>query len=112
MFVHYIEFDNGDSGEYHSKKDTCDKFVAGIETPYTREERINGNYTNIFIKPVQEEKQSEAFPKKQSGSLESFALSYAKDLACANIASGKAVTATNTIAVAEEFYNWLKSKSA
>lgn len=113
VFVHSIEFENGDKGEYHSKKSICDKFVEGQEADYTIESKVNGQYTNVFIKPI-EDKQSgsgQPFAKKQSGSMESFALSYAKDLACANIQAGKSVGSKDTIEVAEAFYTWLKSKS-
>lgn len=108
VFVHQIEFDNGDKGEYHSKSETCTKFEEGSDFQYTIETKQNGNYTNVFIKPVLEDQKS--FAKKNSGSDESFALSYAKDLACANITAGRVVTSKQTIEVAEEFYEWLKSK--
>lgn len=41
---------------------------------------------------------------------ESFALSYAKDVACAHITQGKSFAAKDIISVADEFYNWLESK--
>lgn len=41
---------------------------------------------------------------------ESFALSYAKDLACANIATGKDFGSKEVLAVAELFYTWLETK--
>lgn len=48
MYNFNITFDNGDSGQYSSKKEQQDKFVVGNEATYTIEQ--NGKYTNI--KPV------------------------------------------------------------
>lgn len=108
VYYHTIEFENGDKGNYGSKNESCTKFAEGQEANYTIESKVNGNYTNVIIKPVQEEQK--AFVKKSNGSEESFALSYSKDLACANISAGKTVKASDVIEVAEAFYNWLKSK--
>lgn len=44
------------------------------------------------------------------GGNESFALSYAKDIACAHITHGKEFKASEVVKVAEEFYVWLQSK--
>lgn len=41
---------------------------------------------------------------------ESFALSYAKDLACAHIAKGNDFDSKQILAVAEVFYQWLETK--
>lgn len=107
LYYHTIEFENGDKGDYGSKSEQCVKFEEGKESDYTIETKQIGNYTNIIIKPLQEDK---PFNKKQIGSEESFSLSYAKDLACAYIASGKEFKSNQIIEVAEVFYNWLKSK--
>lgn len=111
MYVHKIEFDNGDKGEYHSQKSVCEKFEEGKEADYTIESKVNGQYTNIIIKPVKENTFSGGGAKKSTGGVESFALSYAKDVACAYIQSGKEFKSNQIIEVAEAFYNWLKSKS-
>lgn len=52
FFKHEIRFENGDSGVYNSKSDTCTKFKEGVEVVYTIEP--NGTYPSR-IKPVQEE---------------------------------------------------------
>lgn len=44
------------------------------------------------------------------GGNESFALSYAKDIACAHIAHGKEFKSAEVVRVAQEFYEWLQSK--
>ncbi len=44
------------------------------------------------------------------GGNESFALSYAKDIAVAHINHGKEFKATDVVKVAEEFYTWLETK--
>jgi hypothetical protein len=110
MYVHVIEFENGDKGDYSSQKQICEKFTEGNEASYTIETKVNGQYTNVIVKPAQ------SFVPNQkkfgsSGSEESFALSYAKDLGCARIEKGiQAVSADTVIADAEKFYSWLKSK--
>jgi hypothetical protein len=47
--------------------------------------------------------------KVRSGN-ESFALAYAKDVACAHIGQGKPFGAKEIVAVAEVFYTWLEGK--
>lgn len=44
------------------------------------------------------------------GGNESFALSYAKDIAVAHINHGKEFKSTEVVKVAEEFFNWLETK--
>lgn len=48
-----ITFDNGDKGQYFSKSKEQDKFKEGQETEYIIEMKVNGNYTNYTIKPIQ-----------------------------------------------------------
>ena len=48
IFKHEVRFDNGDTGIYNSKSDTCTKFKEGQEAEYTIEP--NGNYP-AKIKP-------------------------------------------------------------
>lgn len=52
MYVHNITMDNGDIGEYHSQKNTCEKFKEGQEADYTIETKMNGKYENTIIKPI------------------------------------------------------------
>lgn len=49
------------------------------------------------------------FKGKQAGN-ESFALSYAKDVAVAHIGQGKEFKSAQILDVADAFYNWLESK--
>lgn len=46
------------------------------------------------------------------GGNESFALSYAKDIACAHIEKGREFKAEEVVKVAEVFYVWLQSKKS
>lgn len=117
MYVHEVAFDNGDKGEYNSKTDTCQKFVEGQEADYTIETTRTGNYTNTKIKHLSPETSGNSGGgfsggKKSFAGNESFALSYAKDLACAHIEKGKEMKAEQVIQVAEAFYQWLQSKKA
>jgi hypothetical protein len=54
IYYHTITFQNGDSGQYGSKSETCEKFKAGQEHDYTIETKVNGSYTNYVIKPIQQ----------------------------------------------------------
>lgn len=45
-----ITFDNGDSGDYMSKTNPQTAFVMGQSAEYTKETKVNGNYTNVSIK--------------------------------------------------------------
>lgn len=111
LYYHTIEFENGDKGDYGSKTESCTKFTEGKEEAYTIESKVSGNYTNVIIKPVQEQQPNPHQGVKRSyAGNESFALSYAKDVACANIENGKEISAKNILEVAQAFYGWLESK--
>ncbi len=53
VFYHKITFENGDTGQYGSKSETCEKFTVGQEADYTIEKKENGQYVNYVIKPIQ-----------------------------------------------------------
>lgn len=112
MYKHEITFANGDRGHYSSKSDTCQKFEQGKEASYTIETKQHGQHTNVIIKPVQEQQFVPDTPKRSggNGSMESFALSYSKDVSVAIIASGKSENTEQILNRAEVFYSWLKSK--
>lgn len=59
--VYEVTFDNGDKGNYLAKKNPQDVFKEGQEIEYTIEQKVNGNYTNYNIKPVQQN--GAGFPK-------------------------------------------------
>lgn len=52
-YIHGINFENGDVGDYMAKSNPQKYFIVGQEADYTKETTQNGNYTNIVIKPVQ-----------------------------------------------------------
>lgn len=115
MFVHVITMENGDSGDYSAKTDTCTKFKENEPCFYTIEFGEYQGQRTSKIRPVEppqgQQGVSAPFRKGGSGSDESFALSYSKDLACSKIETGdKHITAETIIADAEKFYGWLKSK--
>lgn len=96
-----ITFDNGDKGDYITKKNPQSSFIEGKESEYTIETVINGNYTNHKIKPVQQNgfvpgKGNPAYEHKRT------ALKCATDLVCA----GK-VDEKNILTAAKKFMEFL-----
>lgn len=51
-YIFEITFDNGDTGVYFSKTEQQDTFKEGVESEYTIEQKVNGQYTNYSIKPL------------------------------------------------------------
>lgn len=69
--------------------------------------------TSEFGKMGKVSKPKEQFYGKQkggTGSPASFALSYAKDMAVANIANGNPMSSKDVMEVADAFYKWLTEK--
>lgn len=52
FYIFDIKFSNGDSGQFFSKTEQQSTFKEGMETEYTIEEKVNGQYTNYSIKAV------------------------------------------------------------
>lgn len=52
--VHYfsIAFENGDKGDYGASQNPQNKFVVGQEADYTLTCKVNGDFTNYYIKPL------------------------------------------------------------
>lgn len=48
-----VTFDNGDSGDYISNANPQTAFVQGQAVDYTKEVKVNGQYTNTSIKTLQ-----------------------------------------------------------
>lgn len=106
QYYHNIEFENGDKGTYTSKRKDQVNFIVGQEADYTIETKINGQYTNVFIKPVMPADKPSfggkaAFiPKDPKIEMISYAMSYAKDLVV-----GKAVKIEELPAYFDKIYN-------
>jgi|SRR5687767_8837142 len=81
-YIHEITFENGDTGVYFSKTEAQDTFKTGVETEYTIEAKVNGQYTNYSIKPI---RAAGFVPGKGNPSYEHkrTALKCATDLVCA-----------------------------
>lgn len=77
-----ILFDNGDKGQYFSNTKDQSFFKEGVETDYTYEKKINGQYTNYYVKPV---RANGFVPGKGNPAIEHkrVALKCATDLVCA-----------------------------
>lgn len=106
VYYHKLVMDNGDQGELGKKKNNA--FQPGDSLTYTIE---STQYGNKF-----KEVQQNGFgggKQQQRGSSASFALSYAKDIAVANIAKSDKplemeALAGKVIATAGKFNAWLK----
>lgn len=106
MYIHHISFENGDAGEYSSKKEEQNFFKVGEAVDYTIEPGNGPDYP-MRIKPVYPEKKGRGYQKPNN---KAFALSYAKDMAVALIGQGGEYGGTNgVLAVAQKFYEWLES---
>jgi hypothetical protein len=109
MFIHLIEFENGDKGEYHSKSEVCEKFTSGQQADYTIEVKTTGNYTNTSIKPV--EPQAGGFKKDNKDQGIITALSCISS-ACQLHQRVVHSTAEDVIKDAEKFYQFAMSKTS
>lgn len=101
-YIFEITFDNGDSGQFFNNKETQDTFREGQEIEYTIEKKVNGNYTNVTIKPA---KAANGFtPGKGNPQIEHrrVALKCATDLAAAGKLDMKQI-----IPSAEKFMEFL-----
>jgi hypothetical protein len=109
VYYFSIELANGDKGEIGSKSD--DGIKIGDELNYTLEQTEHG----FKIKKAYQQNGfgGGGFKGQQRGSSASFALSYAKDLAVANISKAdkpmdmSGVT-KRVLDTADEFQKWLK----
>ena len=110
VYYHTITFANGDTGQYGSKSDKCEKFTVGQETDYTKEVKVNGQYTNVVIKPIMENGQGGGFkaqPKDSSIIAAQSCLHYA----CILTAQTEKFQDTDyVLGVAQKFHNWVMSK--
>lgn len=96
-----ITFDNQDKGDFLAKTNPQSTFKEGVEIDYTIEEKVNGQYKNYSIKPIQ----SNGFvPGKGNPAYEHkrVALRCACDLVCA----GK-IEEKNLIPAAEKLMTFL-----
>jgi len=113
FYGYYLTFDNGDNGGYTSKTsyDQALKFSLGDFIYYDFEK--NGKYGKVLnpSKDNPADKNQGFTGGRKTGSNASFALSYAKDLACANISIGKDISAIDMCKVADKFLEWLNSNS-
>jgi len=109
VFYHAVSFENGDTGNYGSKTEKCEKFVVGKEHEYTIEQKVNGNYTNYIIKPVAENKSftNKSTPKDASLIAAQSCLGYACNL---TQQSHKYSDIEYVLGVAEQFHKWVMSK--
>lgn len=113
FYVHGIAFENGDFGEYSSVSDQQNKFAVGLEVRY----EITGEPGKVKIKPVHDLPEGgtpfntpSAFKEAPKDKNRGFALSYAKDFICAQIATGsKELGPADVLLIAEDFNNWLNN---
>jgi hypothetical protein len=109
IYYHEISFENGDKGRYGSKTEKCEKFTVGQEADYTIETKVNGNYTNHIIKPVQVQngpgggfKQ----PKNEKLIVAQSSIGYAVE----HLKHNQPADSESVLQLAEKFYNWACEK--
>ncbi|MFN7911023.1 MAG: hypothetical protein ACK5QC_04310 [Bacteroidota bacterium] len=115
VFIHKVTFENGDSGEFHSKSETCEKFKEGQEYDYTIEKKENVHngqtYTNYYIKPV-ESNNGSGFKAAQKDEGVITALSCISS-ACNAVQHSSSFNNTALIlSMADEFFKYAISKSS
>lgn len=124
VWYYTLVLQNGDRGEIGTK--TRDFYKMGDELVYTAENTDHGwklkkfnpdqqqnNYQGGSQGNSQPQQQGQQTPRGARGSSASFALSYAKDLAVANVAANgqpidMEMLADKVIAAAEKFNSWLE----
>jgi hypothetical protein len=117
VYYFTIKFANGDSGAYGSKSKDQTAFILDKEVEYTIESKVNGNYTNHYIKlpvtngsPAFTPKDPKAEKVKQHLIVRQNALTNAVAFANAENASLKAdkhIDSKQIMQVADVFYNWV-----
>lgn len=85
MYDHWVEFSNGDSGVYTSRKKDQDAFIVGKEANYTIEQVERNGFINTVIKPMEKYYENKS-GRNYKADFISFAAAYTKDL----IVAGKA----------------------
>lgn len=93
MYDFNIEFENGDKGVYATNQKEQTAFKEGVETDYSVESKIRGNFTDIVIKYVSQKSlvgnKKPMFEKNYKLDFISPAASYTKDLVVAEIITMK-----------------------
>lgn len=109
LFPHWIKLDNGDEGVANKKKPGALQVGQSLTYEVETKEGRNGPYNKI------KEVKDKPFSANGRGGNASFALSYAKDVAVANIQmAGQPIPmgklGSKVLALADEFYEWLEGK--
>ena len=116
IYVHEVEFDNGDKGDYNSISKDQNKFVPGQEVEYeitTSEREHNGKtYTDVKIKPIKKE----FVPGKRQMSPEeqkqiSKQVAYECAIVMMKIIDHKNIKQGHDYVTANKFTDWLEEKS-
>jgi hypothetical protein len=115
VYYFTIKLANGDSGEYGSKSKDQTAFILDKEVEYTIESKVNGNYTNHYIKLPVTNRSSDFTPKdpkaekvKQHLIVRQNALTNAMAFANAeNAKADKHIDIKQIQQVADVFYNWV-----
>lgn len=97
-FIFTVVFDNGDTGDYLGKSNPQNAFTVGQDADYTKETVVNGQYTNVKIKTIQ---QGNGFKPQNPA-----AANRRTALECA-IRYGSESIHPNVIKNAEQFLKWL-----
>ncbi|CAK0747904.1 hypothetical protein CCP3SC1AL1_1560010 [Gammaproteobacteria bacterium] len=118
IYYHTIEFENGDKGEYGSKKQDQTTFIIGkeINYEYISEEKIGKDgkpWTKIIIKPIYDKQtsspKSPSYKGKTPEQIKSILKSVARDTAIdiSRNANQEKLTEQHVLDLSNAIYDWL-----
>ncbi len=104
FYVHFIQFENGDKGEYNSKEQNQTKFTVGQDADYEYTPNQNPQYPGK-IKPAQKD-----FKKGGQSNPRSMSAAYAKDIVVAYINKGDKIEMHWFTEWANLIDNWINNQ--
>lgn len=119
VYYFLIEFENGDKGQFSTKKREQDKFKEGVATDYTLETKQRGEFTDVIINKPQHQNGQAAAKKPYDPESEKLrnrmiarqnALTNATKFVVgrnAGLPADKQLTSAQVLELAEKMYEYL-----
>lgn len=102
-YLFEIAFANGDKGDYFAKSNPQNVFKQGEEIDYIKEVKQNDKYTNVSIKPVQQNKGGNGGKFDSKGANKRAAL----DAAAKFVSNRPQLSSGDCLDLADKFTEWL-----